>query len=84
MIRCESCRRAELTPFQRAYEYALDLVIGPTPAQRVQQVAEMGSAMMRVAMGGAVTPYERHRDEFIRTGEPEELERMLRHVKRET
>ena len=81
MIRCELCRRAELTPLQRLKEDALNLFLGPTPAQRLQHAMERaGATMLRAAMGAPATAYERHREEFVRTGEPEELQRMLRHV----
>ena len=74
MVPCEPCRRAELTAGQRFAENLLTLV-GFEPAARVwwracAPLRELGR-----------TQYERHRAEYERTGDPMELERMLRHVK---
>ncbi|NUR38795.1 MAG: hypothetical protein HOV73_01745 [Streptomyces sp.] len=84
MIQCEVCRRAELPRFQRLKEDALNLFLGPTPAQRIMHSAHVFSVYRAALAGAPATPYDRHREEYVRTGDPIELERMLRHVKEST
>lgn len=80
MVTCELCRRAELTPRQRLRENVLALIgLGRRPT--IYDIMRHSSqGMMLAAMGGAVTTYDRHRDAYVRTGDPAELQRMLRHV----
>lgn len=75
MTFCEECRRAELTPWQRIREDLWDAVHGGSSALRFVRAY---GATLSAAMGR--TAYDRHRDEYVRTGDERELRRMLRHV----
>lgn len=80
MVTCELCRRAELTPRQRLRENVMALVgLGRRPTI-FDVMGHASEGMLRAAMGGAVTTYDRHRDAYVRTGDLAELQRMLRHV----
>jgi hypothetical protein len=71
---CESCRRAELTSAQRFVEDIL-AVVG------IEHRASVWNRLMSPALAlTGRTMYERHRADYERTGDPIELERMLRHV----
>ncbi|MFJ6530865.1 hypothetical protein ACIQMZ_37165 [Streptomyces longwoodensis] len=72
---CESCRRAEMTRWERLREDVLTALRGPDAARFVR----LHGATLYAAYIGR-TPYDRHRQEYERTGDPIELERMLRHV----
>lgn len=84
MTSCEQCRRTELTPWGRLREDLLG-VLGldaGAGARRTTIALQHHARMIAVAYGApAKTAYDRHRDEYERTGDPVELTRMLRHVK---
>lgn len=73
MISCETCRRAELTPWQRLKEDARYVVLGPPPGAFLRNYAA-------TLVGLRSTAYDRHREEYVSTGDERELARMLRHV----
>jgi hypothetical protein len=70
MVNCELCRRAELTRWSRLIEVFTGPPGGP--------LAGFGD-MLRFMVSGP-TLYERHREEYVRTGDAQELTRMERHV----
>jgi hypothetical protein len=69
-----SCAECESFEFKRDHPIRHALGYGPSSFSGFGEV-------MLAAMGARVpTHYERHRDEFARTGDPLALERMLRQV----
>ena len=61
-----------------------DFVFGRDPREVIAAMNFGTSSMLSVMMGGkAKTWYDRHKEEFEKTGDELELERMLRHVKKE-
>lgn len=78
---CETCYRAEMTPWQR-FRYDLRKNWGVPTAGEI--IADQTRWMARVLSIAAQEPppsaYDRHRAEFERTGNEIELDRMLRHV----
>lgn len=70
-----------MTPWQRRVERVRYAIFGPTPLDHFTAQAHAAQSFVRAFTGaGPQTDYERHRDRFERTGDPAELERMLRHV----
>lgn len=65
---------------------AMEAATAPRPIRRrspnsavvVKAMGDAFSGSLAVAMGGG--PYDRHRDAYVRTGDPEQLAAMLRHV----
>jgi hypothetical protein len=75
-MRCEECEDFE---FRRAHP--IRWIVYRALTERYRSPFPNVAAIMLAAMGGKVaTHYERHRDEFARTGDPVELDRMLRQV----
>lgn len=76
---CNTCRRAEMTPWQRFMEPFL----GPkNPDDLISLIGSNFSNAISVAMGTPMkTDYDRHRKLWIQTGDQVELERMRRHVR---
>lgn len=70
---CETCRRAELAPLQRLRE-DLARAVGLTSTETVLRAQASAWTAYRTGW------YARHREEYVRTGDPLELARMLRHV----
>lgn len=68
---CTSCREAETRPLRRA----LQQLRGPDPGAAFRTA----TVDTWLAYSGR-TWYHRHRDAYVATGDPLELERMLRHV----
>jgi hypothetical protein len=79
LVVCESCRRFELTSWQRLKEDIRSALFRPnTVADYVRS-----SSMMISALTGTrqLTALEMHRERWIQTGDEAELIRMLRHEK---
>ena len=79
--RCEQCRRAELTPWERLREDLLAVLGLGGPRTLDRAMRHFGSYAYIAAGLPVPTDYDRHRAEYERTGDPLELTRMLRHVK---
>jgi hypothetical protein len=79
-VPCADCERAEQTPSRRLLGAAAR-AIQPRPSPAMTAAAGM-AATTRALLGGPPPPslYEQHREAYVRTGDPAELERMLRHV----
>lgn len=75
---CPACAKAEATYWQRIAGALLDLIDRPSPAARM--IASYGRAMSAALGVRSPSWYEKHRDEWVRTGDDLELARMLRHV----
>ncbi len=80
MVTCEECWRAETPLWRRVLRGLDDLVFPPS---RVGRYAREHGLLLRAAMGvgGFPSAYDRHKAEYEHTGDPMELERMLRHIK---
>lgn len=80
---CESCAAAERPP-ARLRDKALSLALAAI-MPRPSPIAALGASMAAViatAYGGPERPwYDRHREAWVRDGDPAELARMLRHVR---
>jgi hypothetical protein len=73
MTGCPSCARAEMSRWQRFTSDAASVLSGPSYAELVS-----------AAFAPFATPWEeRHRREYARTGDPQELVRMERHIRLE-
>lgn len=81
MSDCAACRWAEMTPRQRFRARLREAVLGPDPRDTAAHMGHLYASMARALAGApTVTDYDRHRQRFEQTGDPVELERMLRHV----
>lgn len=81
MNECEACRWAEMTSRQRFRARLREAVFGRDPRDTIAHMGHQYANMARVMAGAPrVTAYDRHRQRFEQTGDPVELERMLRHV----
>jgi hypothetical protein len=76
---CEQCRKVETPRAKRILREVRVAVLGLSPQEKQQIVGRAYASAYR-AMAG-ITWYEKHKEEYARTGNPIELERMLRHVK---
>lgn len=76
---CETCRRAELTPVQRAVDWVRFLA-GSSPRLVPTLMQSMAVNMAAFAGVPARTWYDRHREAYEQTGEAIELQRMERHI----
>ena len=71
---CRDCWLAEASISEKVIRAVADWLVRPSPFTQ----ATWG---MRALLGmREPTWYERHRDEYARTGDPAEFKRMLRHV----
>jgi hypothetical protein len=78
---CAVCRWAEMTRAQRLRSRLRRLVLPPSVAEvRAHQAHAFAGVFRAFAGVAARTPYDEHRERYARTGDPVELERMLRHV----
>lgn len=78
---CEACRWAEMTPGQRLRARLREAVLGRDPGEAMAHMGHAYANMARALAGApTMTDYDRHRQRFEQTGDPAELERMLRHV----
>lgn len=70
---CESCRLAEMTPWQRLRER-----LRP---DYLRIISVDMSGLIAAAVGTRPrTAYDRHRELYMNTGDALEFERMMRHV----
>ncbi len=81
---CPACRRAESTPLARALDAAAAaaalLLARPGPPDLFAGAADVIAVMAGGLPRRRRTWYARHRDAWVRTGDPAELARMVRHV----
>lgn len=81
MSDCMACRWSEMTPRERFFARLREAVFGPDPRDTIAHLGHAYAGMARAMAGGSrITDYDRHRERFEKTGDPAELERMLRHV----
>jgi hypothetical protein len=79
--KCEKCRWAEMTRWERVKEW-LSIMFMSDSEKSLGYYSQSMSSMISAAMGAksVVTMYEVHKQAYIRTGDEIELKRMERHV----
>jgi hypothetical protein len=81
MTSCESCRRFELTRWQRLREDVMSTLFRDGTADAIAASGRSTSAMLGAATGRKqVSGYDFHRERYERTGSELERIRMLRHL----
>lgn len=81
MVDCRECDRAELRAAGRVLGPLLVAVYDWQERRNRSPLAGIGETFRAMLGGAEPSPYERHRDEYARTGDGRELARMLRHVR---
>jgi hypothetical protein len=88
VIECQECAAAEYReahPVRAMIRAAAAGIYAefkrPSLADIVRDQAVWMGDMLRLVGGGHTSHYNRHRDEFVRTGEQLELDRMLRVIR---
>lgn len=73
---CDCCWRAEAPRLLRVQESFARLF------RHENQFASVGLVMLAALGGKTGTWYDRHRTDYVQTGDPRHLARMLRHVEK--